>query len=579
MNDFPSFKYVLKNGVFWYYLEKSKIRPIVAEEDTAPCSTIYLKRKSLLFDITWYGKRINFEAYHVLTDGTGGMRFLKMLVINYLKLIEPETLKAVIAADDTSESHKMNDSFRKYYSISSDKIFKEAKKPVAYQIKGAKEPEWRMNITEGVVSAKALLDKAREYGTTATIFLSALLIRSIYDEMNKSDTDKPVVVSVPVNLRNYFASETTRNFFSLINIDHNFNDCENTLEDIIAHAKKCFDEQLNEKHLQNYLNRLLKLERNFLLRIVPLPIKNIVINAVYSSIASRVTSSLSNIGRVTMPDEVKPYIKRFGVLNSTRKIGICICSYEDNLCIGITSPFVSKDIQNNFFRGLTSMGIDVEITENNLKSPPVSEVSEVSETGVVSENAEQKDSAFPYVPLITHKHSRLYRVLQLCSAAVVIFSLMINRVIPQSGFWSLFVVAGVICLWLSLAVAVRVRHNILKNLNYQVVMVSVLSVLWDLFTGWRGWSVDYVIPIAFITAMAATVILANILKMPTISYILYSFILMLYGFIPIAFVLSGLSTVTLPSLICVACSLFSLAALLCFQGRNMIDELKKRTHL
>jgi hypothetical protein len=162
---------------------------------------------------------------------------------------------------------------------------------------------------------------------------------------------------------------------------------------------------------------------------------------------------------------------------------------------------------------------------------------------------------------------------------VVIIAATVNCLLPRSGFWSLFVFGGVACLWLSLMVAIRKRHNILKNLSYQVTIISLLSVLWDIFTGWRGWSVDYVIPIAFVSVMAATTILARILNLPAETYIIYSVLLIVYGIIPAVFILSGLGAVTWPSLICVAASLLSLAALLIFEGRNMTEELKRRLHL
>ncbi|MCL1858840.1 MAG: DUF6320 domain-containing protein [Oscillospiraceae bacterium] len=192
---------------------------------------------------------------------------------------------------------------------------------------------------------------------------------------------------------------------------------------------------------------------------------------------------------------------------------------------------------------------------------------------------EPEAGTFPFVPLAIHKHSLLFRMMQLCSAFIVIASFTVNLSLPQSGLWSLFVVAGVACVWLSLAVAIRKRHNILKNLTYQVTIVTILSVLWDVFTGWRGWSVDFVIPIAFVSAMAAPAVLARILKMQTGIYIIYSFLLILYGIIPAVFVVSGLSVIIYPSLICVACSLFLFSALMIFEGRNMIEELKRRLHL
>ena len=186
---------------------------------------------------------------------------------------------------------------------------------------------------------------------------------------------------------------------------------------------------------------------------------------------------------------------------------------------------------------------------------------------------------FPFIPLIGHSHSMFLRLLQLCSAIVSIVSITINLMLSSSGFWSLYVVAGIVCVWINLLIAVRKRHNILKNLTYQVTVVSILSVLWDIFIGWHGWSVDFVIPIAFVVVMTAIMILARILKMQTGTYIIYSFLLMLYGIVPVIFIVSGLSAIIYPSLLCVACSLISFAALIIFEGKNMIEELKRRLHL
>ena len=186
---------------------------------------------------------------------------------------------------------------------------------------------------------------------------------------------------------------------------------------------------------------------------------------------------------------------------------------------------------------------------------------------------------FPYVPLARKQHSLLFRFSLLCSALVVIASITVNILLPDSGYWALFVVAGVATVWPALIIAIRKRNNLLKHFTYQLSAVTVLAVLWDLITGWRGWSVDFVIPISFMALMATVAILARILKMPPEIHIIYSFALVIYGIIPLFFIISGLSTVIIPSIICVASALFSLVALFIFEGKNMKEELKRRLHL
>ena len=88
----PGFNLRLRHGVFWYYFEENgKKAPKVIEEHTYPCRFIQSTRnRSYLFRVTYYERRINLEVFHVLTDGMGGITFLRELVYQYLRLAHPE---------------------------------------------------------------------------------------------------------------------------------------------------------------------------------------------------------------------------------------------------------------------------------------------------------------------------------------------------------------------------------------------------------------------------------------------------------------------------------------------------------
>lgn len=93
-------------------------------------------------------------------------------------------------------------------------------------------------------------------------------------------------------------------------------------------------------------------------------IKNLALRIAYIIAAKNHTSTLSNVGIVNMPDEIKPYIRSFDVFVSTDKLQACLCTYENKLRISFTSAFVSTEIQRRFFRTLTDMGISVVIESN-----------------------------------------------------------------------------------------------------------------------------------------------------------------------------------------------------------------------
>ena len=89
---FDGFNVRLRQGIFWYYFEENgKPAPEVKEESFYPCRYIRPNRNnSYLFRVTYYKCRINLEVFHVLTDGMGGLNFLKELTYQYLRLSHPK---------------------------------------------------------------------------------------------------------------------------------------------------------------------------------------------------------------------------------------------------------------------------------------------------------------------------------------------------------------------------------------------------------------------------------------------------------------------------------------------------------
>ncbi|MBQ2138016.1 MAG: hypothetical protein II432_01210, partial [Erysipelotrichaceae bacterium] len=84
---FPTFSAIIKNGFFWHYLESVNTVYLVEEEKDIPCKPISIILRSYRsFRVLYYRRRISVEFFHVLTDGSGGMVFLKTLLAEYLRL-------------------------------------------------------------------------------------------------------------------------------------------------------------------------------------------------------------------------------------------------------------------------------------------------------------------------------------------------------------------------------------------------------------------------------------------------------------------------------------------------------------
>jgi hypothetical protein len=128
--------------------------------------------------------------------------------------------------------------------------------------------------------------------------------------------------------------------------------------------KEKFKENLTPEVLAGRINKLASLENNYFLRVIPLSIKNLILKIAYVIADRSYTSTLSNVGIVKMPDDIKPFIYSFDIFVSTDKIQACLCSFGNQLRISFTSAFVSTEIQRRFFKSLTDMGIPVVIESN-----------------------------------------------------------------------------------------------------------------------------------------------------------------------------------------------------------------------
>ena len=351
MEKYPLFQAVLRKGLFWFYLEHRDIRAVVKPETEPPCSRLYIPdKKSLLFQVSYDKNRINFEVFHALTDGTGAMHFLQELVQDYLILAHPQAdLPQIEHAEEITHGDKEEDSFSQYYS--SDIPKDKEKKKAAVKLKGEKLVHSDMHVTEVALSVKDIHRKARSCGVSITVLLTAMMLCSIREEIPKNQQKRPVALMIPVNLRNYFPSQSMTNFFGWIEVGYIFSD-ETTFEDVLLSVKKQFEEELVKEKIAMHMSGYVRIEKNPFVRAVPLEIKKYFL-MIGANLGSRsITAVYSNIGIIRLPEEYKEYIQHFGIFASTNSLQMCSCSYGDEMVLGFTSKIPDNSIQRNFQRML-----------------------------------------------------------------------------------------------------------------------------------------------------------------------------------------------------------------------------------
>ncbi|MCI8331469.1 MAG: hypothetical protein HFE78_01385 [Clostridiales bacterium] len=362
LEQFPHFLYIMRSGFFWYYLEASELRPTVHVENKGVCAPLFHRnRHTLLFDVSYYENRIHLEVYHALADGTGAMQFYTCLLCRYIAAVDggvDGTLADQIAPSPITA--RAEDGFRKYYRRVKNRHVEPSFR--AYHFAGTKSED--LIITEGRMPCHEVLSLAKAHGTTLTVFLCALLLFAVYEDMQRFHQKRPVVLTVPVNLRSYFPSDTARNFFGNIRIAYRFGDETPTFEEVIHALDDAFKRELTEERLNERISRFTALERNPIAKAAPLLLKNFVLRIARRISDAGETMVVSNVGIVKLPEAVLQHVKHMSVFTGTSRQQICICTCGDVLSIAFSSKFVNQEIQCRLFRRLAELGVAVEISSN-----------------------------------------------------------------------------------------------------------------------------------------------------------------------------------------------------------------------
>ncbi|MCD7836772.1 MAG: hypothetical protein LUG83_09050 [Lachnospiraceae bacterium] len=355
----PQLQVRIRRGFFWHYIENTEVLPVVREENTRPCPILYGEdyRGILHYSVTYYGKRINLDLFHALSDGTGAMEFLNILVLNYLKLKYPNELREVYIESSASADDLEQNSFKQFYG-KSGKAAASGKK--AYHIRGLKLPYDQLQFFELHMKAPEVLMRAKELKVSLTSYLGAQMMLAIQKDMPLLKKKQPVTISIPVNLRNFYPSKTARNFFNNVQVSHVFTGDE-TIEALAREFDDKLKGSLEPDKIRQQMDNYQKLERIFFVRMVPLFIKQPVVKYFSKKENQRVSAVISNLGVISPPREMVQFIEGYSAFCSHSEIFVTVSSFEDELVFGITSAYNNTGVLKNFVRTFTYAGQEAEI--------------------------------------------------------------------------------------------------------------------------------------------------------------------------------------------------------------------------
>ena len=369
---FPSIAARLRKGVFWYYLQQVEYAPEIREEYSYPLTHMNsAEMRRCAFRVIVFHDRIAVEFFHSLTDGTGALVFLKSLTAEYLEQkygikIPCENGVADRRAQPTEE--ELEDCFPK----NAGPVAAGRKDTNAWHTYGEPQRDGFLHLTCFRIPLGEALAMAHRYDSTLTVFMSAVMMKALLNFQKEKQPNirrqRRIKLLIPVNLRRLFPSETLRNFamYCIPELDPRLG--EYTLEEICRIVRHRMGLEFTAKHMSSVIAANVNDERNLLIRLIPLPIKNAVMKAVFDSVGEKKSClSFSNLGQVKVPEAMEKYIKRFDFILGVQAAAPYNCgmlSFGDTVYINFIRNIRDAELERHFFAVLQETGLSAEVESN-----------------------------------------------------------------------------------------------------------------------------------------------------------------------------------------------------------------------
>ena len=369
---FPFIAAGLRKGLFWYYLQQVDSAPEIREEYSYPL--VYMSDKEMTkcaLRVIVHHNRIAVEFFHALTDGNGALIFLKNLVAEYLEQKHGISIpfeNGVLDRRAEPSDEELEDCFPK----NAGAVPASRKDTNAWHMYGVPQKDGFLHLTCFKIPVKEALELAHRYDSTLTVFMSAALMMALVNLQNEKTPcvkqQKRIKLLIPINLRQLFPCNTLRNFamYTIPELDPRLG--EYTLDEICKVIKYKMGAEFTAKHMSRVIATNVNDEKNPLVRLIPLPIKNAVMKAIFDSVGEKKAClTLSNLGQIRIPDMMRPYVQRFDFILGVQAAAPYNCgmlSFGDTVYINFIRNIQDPELERHFHAVLHQLGLPMMVESN-----------------------------------------------------------------------------------------------------------------------------------------------------------------------------------------------------------------------
>ena len=187
-----------------------------------------------------------------------------------------------------------------------------------------------------------------------------------------------------------------------------------------------------------------------------------------------------------------------------------------------------------------------------------------------------------------YKNHTVRKIFLFISLVAIFVCVLVNFLTFSGSFWSLFVVGGILYLWILIRFTIMSRQNIALKLLLQAIGIGLILFFIQIDNRSVHWLMPYALPFMMVATTLAITLLIFIKIMRYKDYMLYLIMVALLGIIPLilCFVettqylfMVGDKLIIWPSIVCCSYAGFTILGMFVFGERATKTEFIKRFHV
>lgn len=337
----------------------------VMDENIYPFCRPFDIESEPLTRVIYDSETVAVEMFHVLADGRGGLNFFKELMKKYSRISTGGKI-----ADLNSEhfiTGKCDDIYRKMTLAGGKNVSRVVSS--AYQLK--KQPETGFEAFCIDADVSSLKSAAKKRDASVTEYLCALQMKAIFD--SEKTGNKPVRISVPVDIRKFAFTQTDRNGSLYTLIGAKKKDARD-IDSLIRNVKAQFDSTVTRENMLNIAYTNVKQADMAVFKALPIGLKKFVLNIGYTVFGeNQFTSTLTNPGIIDVGAEISDAVSDVYFIlgkQKTKPVNIAVSTFNSRVKLMVSSDSRCSSFTNWLMAYLKSDGVNFKsyrVTNNNAK--------------------------------------------------------------------------------------------------------------------------------------------------------------------------------------------------------------------